>query len=129
MSPPPRISRRTITIGGALAIGAAMVAGGIFELPKLIKHRARGHYADLVNRLDDPEQAAIVGRVVDKSASDTAQSFEEEAASDLKRRLAKQNLSQLMRDDSADIGSLVEADGWVIPLALAELCVLAALSV
>lgn len=106
-----------------------MVAGGIFELPKLIKHRARGHYADLVNRLDDPEQAAIVGRVVDKSASDTAQSFEEEAASDLKRRLAKQNLSQLMRDDSADIGSLVEADGWVIPLALAELCVLAALSV
>ena len=129
MSPPPKISRRTLTLGGIAAACAAMIAGAVYEVPRLFKHRARGHYADLVNRLDDPEQAAIVGKAVDRASGDAGPSFEEEAAGDLKNRLAKQSLSQLIQDDSTDIRRMVEADGWVIPLALAEICVLAAESV
>jgi hypothetical protein len=129
MSPPPKISRRALTLGGIAAAGAAAVAGAVYEVPRYFKRRARGHYADLVNRLDDPEQAAILGKAVDRAPGDAGQSFVEEAASDLKKRLSNENLSRLMLDDATDIRRMVEADGWVIPLALAELCVLAAQSV
>ena len=126
MSPPPRLSRRTLTLGGIAAAGAAVVTGAIYEVPRLFKRRARGHYADLVNRLDDPDRAAIVGKAVD--AGDGGHKFEEEGAADLAQRLAKHDLRTLMLEDSTDIRRVVEADGWVIPLALAELCVLAAKS-
>jgi len=129
MSPPPKLSRRTMTLGGIAAAGVAVVAGAVYEVPKIFKRRARGHYADLVNRLDDPEQAAIVGKAVEKDAGDGGRAFEEESASELSKRFAGRSLSQLMTDDSADIRRMVEADGWVIPLALAELCVLAAKSI
>ncbi len=77
-----------------------------------------------MNRLVDPEQAAVVGRAIHLETS------EESAASDLKRRLSKKTLQELAAEDSAELqphGS--EADGWVLPLAVAELCVLAAQAV
>jgi hypothetical protein len=134
MSPPPKITRRTITIGGAVAVGAAILAGGILEIPKLIKRRSRGHYADLVNLLNDPEQAAIVGKVIHFNSieGDTlpdGRTLAEISAVDLRSRLAKKTLSDLMIDDSDDPARVVEAGGWIIPMALAEICVLAAQSV
>jgi hypothetical protein len=123
MSPPPRISRRTLTFGAAAAAGAAIVAGAIYEVPKLFKHRARGEYADLVNRLADPEQAAIVGRAVHLDANEDA------IANELKKRLAKKTLSELAAEDSAKLERTAEADGWVLPLAVAQLCTLAAQAV
>ena len=62
MSPPPKITRRSLTLGGMAAAGMAVIAGAIYEVPKLLKRRASGQYADLVNRLDNPEQAAMLGR-------------------------------------------------------------------
>ncbi len=132
MSPPPKITRRGMTIGGAVAIGAALVAGGIFEGPRLFKRRARGRYADLVNRLENPEQAALVGRAVLDGAYQGFRDdppFEEEASSDLRERLAENSISQLMSSDSEMISHMVEADGWVIPVVLAELSILAAKSI
>ena len=123
MSPPPKLSRRTLTFGAIAAAGAAAIAGAVYEVPRLFKHRARGEYAELVNRLGDPEQAAIVGRAVHLDAG------EESAASDLKKRLSKKTLQQLAAEDSSDLHRMVEADGWVLPLAVAELCVLAAQAV
>ena len=120
MSPPPKLSRRTLTFGAIAAAGTAVVAGAVYEVPRLIKHRARGEHADLVNRLADPEQAAIVGRAVHLDAG------EESAAGDLKRRLSKKTLQELAADDSLELHRMVEADGWVLPLAVAQLCVLAA---
>jgi hypothetical protein len=123
MSPPPKLSRRTLTFGAIAVAGVAVVAGAVYEVPKLVKHRARGEHADLVNRLSDPEQAAIVGRAIHMDTG------EESAAGDLKRRLSKKSLQQLAADDSLELHRMVEADGWVLPLAVAELCVLAAQAV
>ena len=128
MSPPPKISRRGMTIGGAVAIGAAVVAGGIFEGPRLFKQRASGRYADLVNLVDNPEQAAVLGKTIHGSG-DVGPSIEELAQADLKKRLAGKTLPALMAEDSVRFDRMVEVDGWVIPLVLAEICVLAAESV
>jgi hypothetical protein len=120
MSPPPKLSRRTLTFGAVAAAGVAAVAGAVYEVPRLIRHRARGEHADLVDRLGDLEQAAIVGRAIHLDAG------EESAAGDLKKRLSKRTLQQLAAEDSLELHRMVEADGWVLPLAVAELCVLAA---
>ena len=127
MSPPPKITRRGMTIGGITAIGAAIIAGGIFEGPRLFKRRVKGQYAELVNLLNDPDQAAIVGRAIHLGESDP--SVERLSQTDLKQRLKGKTLSALAAEDTTYFERMVEAEGWVIPLALAEVCILAAESV
>jgi hypothetical protein len=116
-----------MTIGGAAAIGVAIVAGGIFEGPRLFKRRAKGAYAELVNLLNDPDQAAVVGRAIHLGESDPP--VERLSQTDLKQRLKGKTLSTLVAEDSGYFERMVEAEGWVIPLALAEVCILAAESV
>jgi hypothetical protein len=130
MSPPPRISRRSFTFAAAAAAGIALVAGAVYEVPKFLKRRARGEHADLVNRLADPEQAAVVGRAVhlDPSQFD-GPSLEDASASMLKTRLAKKSLQEIAMEDAQRIDRVVEADGWVLPLTVAALCILAAQAV
>ncbi|HWA90589.1 MAG TPA: hypothetical protein VG889_11165 [Rhizomicrobium sp.] len=123
MSPPPKLSRRSVTIGGIAAAGVAVVAGAAYELPKLFKHRAHGEYADLVNRLDDPDQAALLG----KQVADAADGALREAASDIRTRLAHTSLPDLLAEDAAS-GRVNEIDGWVLPESLAQLCAMAALA-
>ncbi len=134
MSPPPKLSRRTLTIGAGMIAGAVVVAGATFEIPHLFKRRPRGEYADLVNRLDNPEQAAIVGRAIhfngmEGDMTPSGRTFEDISAQDLKSRLAKHSVPELMKIDSSTISKMFEVDGWVIPVVLAEFCLLAAQSV
>ena len=121
MSPAPELSRRSLTVGGIAIAAAAAVAGAVYEVPKLFKPRARGQYADLVNLLDDPDQAGVVGRAL-KGFGDA-----EIAQADLKKRLPGRTLSALIAEDAAR-GQMAEADGWVIPATLAAVCILAAQS-
>jgi hypothetical protein len=123
MSPPPRLSRRAVTIGGIAGAAAAAVSGAIYEVPRLLRHRARGEYADLVNRLDDPEKAAIVGRAMPEHAVLT-----KEELSELKTALAAAPLSDVALAEARD-DRLREADGWVLPATVATLCALAAQAV
>jgi hypothetical protein len=123
MSPPPKLSRRAVTIGGIAGAVAAVVAGALYEIPKLLKHRPHGEYADLVNRLDDPEKAAIVGRAMPEHAALT-----KEELSELKTALAAAPLSDVALADARD-DRLREADGWVLPATVATLCALAAQAV
>jgi hypothetical protein len=123
MSPPPKLSRRAVTIGGIAAGGAAVVAGAVYEVPKLFKHRLHGEYAELVGKLNDPEKAAVVGRAIqDRSAPS------KEELSELKTALATTSLADVAIAD-AKHEKLTEADGWVLPATLATLCTLAAQSV
>ena len=117
-----------MTIGGAVAIGAAIVAGGIFEIPKFIKRRARGHYADLVNLLNDPDQAAIVGKAVHLEKSDGTSPSLEDTASAMRLELKGRTLPDMLSRDMTS-GELAEAGGWVLPATLAKLCSMAAQSV
>jgi len=121
MSPPPKLSRRTLTIGAIAAGGAAAIAGAIYEVPKLFRHRLHGEYAELVGKLSDPEKAAIVGRVIEDHLS-------KEELSELKTALAKTSLADIATADSKN-DRLAEASGWVLPATLATLCALAAQSV
>jgi hypothetical protein len=131
MSPPPKLSRRTLTIGGIAGAAAVVVAGAVYEAPKLFKRRLHGEYADLVGKLNDPEKAALLGKRIQANAfpSDVGPSLEELAAKDLKKRMARNTLAELMAKDASDMAHVIEADGWVIPLVLGELCILAAQSV
>lgn len=123
MSPPPKLSRRSLTIGGIAAGGAAIIAGAVYEAPKLFKRRPHGEYADLVSNLGDPEKAAVVGRVMQDRGSLT-----KEELSELKTALAAKPLADVAAADAKD-DRLAEADGWVLPVTLATLCALAAQSV
>jgi hypothetical protein len=122
MSPPPKLSRRGLTIGGIAGVTAAIVAGVVYEAPKLFKRRLHGEYAELVGKLSDPDKAAVVGRVM----QDRGPSKEE--LSELKTALAKTSLADVATADAKD-DRLVEADGWVLPATLATLCALAAQSI
>ena len=121
MSPPPKLSRRSLTIGGIAGATAAIVAGVVYEAPKLFKRRLHGEYAELVGKLNDPEKAAIVGRVIEDHPS-------KEELSELKTALAKTPLTDIATADAKN-DSLAEANGWVLPATLATLCALAAQSI
>jgi len=123
MSPPPKLSRRSLTIGGIAAGGAAIIAGVVYEAPKLFKRRPHGEYAELVSKLGDPEKAAIVGRVMQDRGSLT-----KEEISELKTALTGKPLADVAVADAKD-DRLAEANGWVLPATLATLCALAAQSV
>ena len=123
MSPPPKLSRRSLTIGGIAAGGTAIIAGAVYEVPKLFKRRPHGEYADLVSKLSDPEKAAIVGRVMQDRGSLT-----KEEISELKAALGANSLADIATAD-AKKDQLAEANGWVLPATLATLCALAAQSV
>ena len=122
MSPPPKLSRRTLTFGGIAAAGAAIVAGAVYGVPRIFKRRARGEYADLANRLDDTDQASAVGRqLLDQLGSgpsaDTSALVDKairEAAIDIRNQLKTKPLRDLYAADAAK-GMLVEAGGWVMP--------------
>ena len=123
MSPPPKLSRRSLTIGGIAAGGTAIIAGAVYEAPKLFKRRPHGEYADLVSKLSDPEKAAIVGRVMQDRGSLT-----KEEISELKTALTAKPLADVAVADAKD-DRLAEANGWVLPATLATLCALAAQSI
>jgi len=112
-----------LTIGGIAAGGAAIIAGAVYEAPKLFKRRPHGEYADLVSKLGDPEKAAVVGRAIQDRGSLT-----KEELSELKTALAAKPLADVAAADAKD-DRLTEADGWVLPVTLATLCALAAQSV
>lgn len=126
MSPPPKLSRRGLTIGG-IAVAVAAAVAGVYEVPRLFKPRAKGQYADLVNLLDEPDKAAIVGRTFRQNGY--GPTIEELAEADLKKRLHNRALPALIEEDLPRLDRMVEADGWVIPFTLATVCILAAASV
>jgi hypothetical protein len=121
-----------MTLGGIAAAGALVVAGGIYEVPRFFKRRAKGEYADLVNLLDDPDQVAVVGNAIWKQSEpgpsvDAGAMLEttvRKLAGGLRARLKHQTLADVIKADVSD-GKLAEAGGWVIPETLALLCVLA----
>ncbi len=118
MSPPPKLSRRTVTIGGIAAGGAAVIAGAVYEVPKLFKPRLHGEYAELVGKLSDPEKAAVVGRISDRSAAIRARPLEQRCHPSGRGSFAKNKQARE-----------TEADGWVLPETLATVCALAAQAV
>ena len=123
----PKLTRRRLVVAGAAIGGAVVVSGIALEIPRMFRHRASGQYADLVNLLYDPDRAATVGDILDAGDFANTGTREMDAmAGRLRKRIETASLGRLLAEDDRDIDRMVEADGWVIPETLAELCVLAA---
>lgn len=119
------LSRRPVLAG--LAITTAAVFTGVVLDQISPKHpRVGGPYAGLVNRLDDPQAAAVVGSAMLANVSDRGAAIRE-AEAFASERFARERLSQAIATDTRH-GFLSEADGWVMPLTLGALCVLASQS-
>ena len=119
------LARRPFLAGllGVLAL-AGMVA---WEAPKLFpKLFARRYppspFDDLLALLPDRENAVRLGGALDGGRNLDARSTAER----LRRRIGGHSLAVIIAGDLAE-NRLVEAQGWLIPESLAELCALAAM--
>jgi len=113
------ISRRPVLAGALALIGVAAVGGGAYELGLFRKHFSK--YGDLLDALDDPDNAKLVGKAVlaEMPGFDAAK-----IASDLRARIGKKPLADVLIAD-AQANRVIEASGWVLPETLALLCALA----
>ena len=114
------LTRRNILIGAG---GVAVLAAAAFEGRRLLRKRyAPSPYDDLLALLDDRDANAQIGEAVLADIDD----FDAKTVADeLRQRIAKRPLAQVMREDVGE-ERVAEAGGWVMPETLALLCALAA---
>jgi len=119
------LTRRSFFAG---ALGALVVAGvAMLEVPRLLpnlftRRYPPSPYDDLFARLPDRENAARLGTVVLRGRAKTDPGT---IAQTLREKIGGHSLASAMADDVAE-NRLVEAQGWLLPESLADLCALAA---
>lgn len=116
------LSRRPV-IAGLAATTAAALGGIIYDAMSPKHPRVGGPNADLVNQLDDPAAGKIVGAAILKNVANETTSIEA-ARKFARERLAKETLRDAAVLD-VKMGFLTEADGWVLPITVGALSVLA----
>ena len=121
------IARRPFLSG---LLGLAALAGiAALEAPRLFPRLFARRYPptpfdDLLALLPDRESAARLGAVLVRGQPhDNARSM----AARLRRKIGGHSLAIAIADDLAH-DRLVEAEGWLLPESLAELCALAAIA-
>ena len=113
-----RFTRRSVAIGGGIAVALGLAAVGV-NAPRWF--RAKTAYDDLLAKLIDRDAAETVGHAVIGSATlDTR-----EVAADLRQRIGTRSLAEVAKEDLAQ-NRLIEARGWVLPQTVGLLCVVAA---
>jgi hypothetical protein len=117
------LSRRPV-LAGLAAVAVAAVAGIGVDLLQPKHKGATGPDADLVNTLDDPESAATIGTAILARAPDKRVAIHE-ARAFAHDRLQHDKLIDVLTVD-ANAGFVTEANGWVLPITLGALCILAA---
>jgi hypothetical protein len=125
-----RIARRPL-LAGVLGIFGVGVAGGlVYEGVHVFGRRyPRTKYDDLLDQLADRESAAKLGRAAiaqAKGDSSLARLFDTNAiAHELRAGAGKGSVSGAVAADVA-AGKLVEIQGWILPVSLALVAVIAA---
>ena len=115
---PTRFTRRSVAIGGGIAVALGLAAVGV-NAPRWF--RAKTAYDDLIQKLIDRDAAETVGRAVIGSATfDTR-----DVAAGLRKRIGPRALAEVAKEDLAR-NRLIEAKGWVLPETVGLLCVVAA---
>lgn len=120
------IARRPF-LAGLLGVGGiAVIAGGGVIASGVLDSRYRATpYDDLLGLLADRQASARLGR----AAIARMHRFNvREAAAGLRKRLKTSDWNDVVQAD-ATANRTVEADGWVLPQALAELCALDAATI
>ena len=118
----PRVSRRTMVVGGGVAATLFAAALGL-TLPRLFGHRyAPTPYDDILAQLVDRDEAARVGAAVRIAEPN----FNAKAvARELRQRFEQRNIAEVSDADIRE-GRMAEVSGWVLPESLVQLCTLAA---
>ena len=121
------LARRSFLAG---AFGALVVAGiAMLEVPRLLPNLLARHYPpspydDLFALLPDRENAARLGAVLVRGRD---RSDARATALSLRQKIGGHSLATAIASDVAD-SRLAEAQGWLIPESLADLCALAAMA-
>ncbi|HXC55117.1 MAG TPA: hypothetical protein VNU97_07470 [Rhizomicrobium sp.] len=125
-------SRRAVAIGGGIAAALGIGALGL-TVPRLLgRHYRQSRYDDLLAQLVDREAAVRVGQAAIATIKSSARSAppqgpdQKALAKVLRQRLERRTLAEVTDSDLAQ-GFLVEVQGWVMPITLVMLCMLAAL--
>ena len=123
----PGATRRRVLAGGIGLAGIGALA--YFTLSGIFRPRyLRTPYDDLLARLADRENAAVLGKARLKQLHQANGRFSAaEVSADLRNLFARQNLQQIVESDLNSPHGLVEVEGWVLPGSLTALCALAAL--
>jgi hypothetical protein len=114
------VTRRPLVLSALALIGVGIAGGIAVEAPRLLKRRIHSPYDDIIGQLADQEQAVTVGKAVIArlGAFDAAKT-----ANALRTR--KGTLADMAKADMA-AGQMLEANGWVLPRALALACAILA---
>ena len=117
------ISRRPFLAGAIAAAALAAAGAGAYEAG-LFRNKPNGPYGDLLESLDDLDDAPVVGRAYLAGAT----TFDAPViAAQLRTRLKRQSFSDVLNSDIAS-NQLAEAGRWVLPESLALVCALAAVN-
>jgi hypothetical protein len=124
-------SRRAVAIGGSIAAALGITALGV-TVPRLLGHRYRqSAYDDLFAQLQDRDAAVRVGRATLNQRHGLpplgAGGLQDSKtlARALRQRLERRTLHEVTDSDLAQ-DSLTEVQGWVMPVTVVLLSVLAA---
>lgn len=122
-----RFSRRSVAIGGGIAVALGLTAVGV-TVPHLFAKRYKpSPYDDLFAKLVDRDAAVKLGRAaLESRARSRALPIDYAGmARVLRGRLSRRSLTDVTASD-LDQNKLAEAQGWVLPETLLLLSVLAA---
>jgi hypothetical protein len=116
-------SRRSVAVGGGVALALGLGAVGITVSGLLTRRYRRTPYDDLFAQLIDREAAMKVGNAA--MDSNAARPIAADLGKELRQRFERRTLAEVTNSDLAQ-GKLSEVKGWVLPESLTLLCVLAA---
>jgi len=128
---PTSYTRRSVAIGGGIAVALGLAAIGVNAPRWLGRHYRASRYDDLLSRLVDRDAAVKVGKAallkIDAMSGipEARKQYLERTIPELRRRLNRRTLTEAARSDVAE-GALAEAAGWVLPESVLMLCVVAA---
>ena len=116
------VSRRPLLAALGALIGVGIVGGGGYEASRWWhRHREHSAYDDLLANFDRDDGIAVGNAVLAQSKDFQAH----QVAKELRMRLGHRPLTALLDEDAVQ-GRIVETQGWVIPISLAQLCALSA---
>lgn len=124
------IARRPILKSVTALLGLGVAGGLIFEVPRLFGRRyPRTKFDDLLDQVPDRESAARLGQAaiaqIERHKDVWPLPGAASAASDLRSGPGNGSIASAVQADIAK-GRLVELQGWILPLSLVLVSVIAA---
>lgn len=123
------VTRRPLLASIAVVLGLGVGGGLVYEIPRLFARRyPRTKFDDLLDQVPDREGAAKLGHTAMAQIerhTDIFVPWAERAARDLRNGPGKGSIARAVEADIVE-GRLVELEGWVLPISLVLVSIIAA---